>query len=196
MDCLPVHNLAGLQLTLEVHAMLISLPMYGGEFRRYNSALDRVEYATTRQGRRVVIAGKGSRAYEREQSCFVQDSDWFPCVYQNTEELAQGRALAQARKIALINQGKRALLARQVNAGKRVVPVTFDGETLTIDSKTASMDTLAGEGLFFPAGRLDENGMLALLSCACLWCVRICNLHSDAGVRIFIGSYDEDEEEE
>lgn len=176
--------------------MLIDLPMYGGEFRRYNSALDRVEYAMSRKDKRIVIAGKGSRAYEREQSCLVQDSDWFPCPYQGREELEEGRALAQARKIALINQGKRALLARQANAGKRVVPATFDGETLTVDGKPVNMDTLAGEGLFFPAGKLDENGMIALLSCACHWCVRIRNLHSDAGVRIFIGSYDEDEEEE
>lgn len=174
--------------------MLIELPMYGGEFRRYNSALDRVEYATSRKGKRVVIAGKGSRAYEREQSCLVQDSDWFPCPYQDREELAQGRALAHARKIALINQGKRALLARQASAGKRVVPVTFDGETLTVDDKPVNMDKLAGEGLFFPAGKLDENGMLALLSCGCLNGTRISNVHSDMGVRIFINDeYDEEE---
>lgn len=176
--------------------MLISLPMYGGEFRRYNSALDRVEYATTRKGKRIVLAGKGSRSYEREQSCFVQDSDWMPCPVQNREELAQGRALAQARKIALINQGKRALLAKQANMGKRVVPVTFDGDTLQIDGKAVDVNELENSGLFFPAGKLDENGMLALLSCACLHGVRIRNLHSDAGVRIFIDSFDEDEEEE
>ena len=176
--------------------MLIELPMYGGEFRRYNSALDRVEYATTRKGKRLVLAGKGSRAYEREQTCLVQDSDWMPCAYQNTEELAQGRALAQARKIALINKGKRALLARQASAGKRVVPVTFDGDTLQIDGKAVDADALAGAGVFVPAGKLDESGMLALLSCACLWGTRIRNLHSDAGVRIFLDSFDEDEEEE
>lgn len=175
--------------------MLIELPMYGGEFRRYNSALDRVEYAMSRKGKRVVLAGKGSRAYEREQTVLVQDGDWLPCPVQNTEELAQGRALAQARKIALINQGKRALLARQANAGKHVVPVTFDGDTLAIDGKTVDMDMLAGAGMFFPAGKLDENGMLALLSCAYLWGIRIRNLHSDAGVRIFTEICEEDEEE-
>ena len=176
--------------------MLIELPIYGGDFRRYNSALDRVEYATTRKGKRLVLAGKGSRAYEREQTCLVQDGDWLPCRVQDSEELAQGRALAHARKIALINQGKRALLAKQANMGKRIVPVTFDGDTLTIDGRTVDVNELENSGLFFPAGKLDESGMLALLSCACLWGTRIRNLHSDAGVRIFTDSFDEDEEEE
>ena len=175
--------------------MLIDLPVYGGQLRRYNSALDRVEYALSTQGKRTVLAGKGSRAYEREQAVLVQDSDWLPCQVQGSEELAQGRALAHARKVALINQGKRALLARQASMGRRVVPVVFDGETLTVDGRAVDMDTLAGAGLFFPAGKLDESGMLALLSCACLHGTRIRNLHSDAGVRIFLDSFDEEEEE-
>lgn len=94
-----------------------------------------------------------------------------------------------------MNKGKRALLARQASAGTRVVPVTFDGDTLTVDGKAVDMAALDGAGLLFPAGKLDESGMLALLSCACLHGTRIRNVHSDMGVRIFIDSFDEEEEE-
>lgn len=82
--------------------MLISLPMYGGQFRRYNSALDRVEYALSTQGKRVVLAGKGSRSYEREQACLVQASEWLPCVYHRTaKSLRKAVPLRKRRRLPL-----------------------------------------------------------------------------------------------
>lgn len=169
--------------------MLIDLPIYGGEFRRYNSALDRVEYAMSRKDKRVVLAGKGSRAYEREQSCLVQDSDWFPCPYQDREELEEGRARAAARMDFLKEKGKRALLK------SRAAAVSFDNEkdTLHVGSMSFTKDSMPDS--CFVAGILTETVRMQVHVAAWSWGLHLKAEQEGDVVRIYcsVPCYDEEE---